>query len=396
MNLQQGNFLNITAAYVAEKKAEVNNPDWNEIYKLSQIHSLSGMVYAVINNNNLCADSEVMNKITGAFMRTVGISVNQEIVLNNLIDLFNLHKIKHIVFKGTVLRDYYPDKELRTMGDIDLIIDESDRQKVHKLLLETGALYEEAESHADVFNYMKNGVLFEIHTKIISSNLFEETDYINYLGDVFKHTEQKENYTYELNNEFHFIYLMAHMAKHFKIGGCGLRMYIDIAMFVKHFNRELDWKYIRAELKKLRLLEFTDSVFQFCNKWFGTDIALFGKELDSEALDIIAKYVIAGGTFGYYEKNVDAIRMGNNDNTLTSKIKTVGGFLFPSYEHLKMRYKWMGNLPKCMLPFAWVKYWHYRLFIVKGNNFKRIKQAVESGDDAFVHYRLMKTIGLDD
>lgn len=401
MTQQQNNFLNIIRAYVNGTNAQtieatdfIENPDWNEIYKLACIHSLSGMLYITVQDHNLCNDETLLNNMAQAFMLTVGNSVNQELALSSVLNLLSTNSIRHIIFKGTVLREYYPDKELRTMGDIDLVIDKADKEKVHKVMLDAGASYDEVASHSDVANYELNGVTFEIHTRVISSNLFDDVDYIGYFSDLFSKVEVREGYTYELKKEFHLIYLLVHMAKHFKFGGCGLRMYIDIVMFLRHFDGELDWNYVKEELRKLRLTDFADSVFQFCNRWFGMDIAVLENKISESEMDTITEYVLAGGTFGYHGKNVDAIRVGNKDSGWLSKIKTIGCFIFPSYEHLKKRYEWMEGTPKWMLPVAWVRYWYYRIFVVRQDNLKRIKQATESSEDALEHYKLMEKIGL--
>ncbi|MCC8088631.1 MAG: nucleotidyltransferase family protein [Rikenellaceae bacterium] len=408
MTQQQNNFLNIIRAYVDQDYTPIiESPDWNEIYRLAYIHSLSGMLYVTVQDRNLCSDEALLNNMARAFMLTVGNSVNKELAFSAVLDILTNNGIRHIVFKGTVVREYYPDKELRTMGDIDLAIDKADKDGVHKVMLDAGASYDEVDSHAEVSNYELNVVVFEIHTNVMESNLFDDVDYIGYFSDLFSRAEARkvsskevgseESYTYELKKEFHLIYLLVHMAKHFKFGGCGLRMYMDIVMFLCHFNGELDWDYVREELKKLKLIHFADSVFQFCNRWFGTDIAVLENEISDSEMEIITEYVLAGGTFGYHGKNVDAIRAENKDSGWFSKIKTVGCFIFPSYDHLKRRYEWMGETPKWLLPVAWVRYWYYRIFVVKQSKqdtLKRIKQATESSEDALEHYRLMEKIGL--
>lgn len=399
MNQQQKNFMNIITLYASVSNYNdcnpiLEDPDWNELYNLAYIHSLSGMFYTVVERLNLCSDEALMNNMAKSFMNTVSNSVNQEMALSTVLELLNDNGIRHIIFKGTVLREYYPDKELRTMGDIDLVIDKADKERTHRILLDAGASYDEIDSHADVANYQLHGVVFEIHTSVISGNLFDDVNCVGYFGNLFCHAELREACTYELKKEFHLIYLLAHMAKHFKFGGCGLRMYMDIVMFLRHFDGALDWNYIRIELQKLGFIDFADSVFQFCDIWFGTDIALSEKVISEDEMDVITEYVLAGGTFGCHNKNIDAIRAGNQKNNWLSKLRTVGCFLFPSYAHLKRRYVWMKDTPKWLLPISWVRYWYYRIFVIKQANLKRIKLAVGSNEDALKHYQLMEKVGL--
>lgn len=58
------------------------------------------------------------------------------------IGLFNKRSIQmqqehidHILFKGYVIKDYYPIPELRSYGGIDFVIRLEDREKSHQLML---------------------------------------------------------------------------------------------------------------------------------------------------------------------------------------------------------------------------------------------------------------------
>ncbi len=395
MDIQTQNFISILSAYINRNKCLNNeNADWEKIYELASLHSISPIIYIRLNQNKLNIDKTVYKNLECDFFATIKYSTLQEITALQMLHILNENKIKHIIFKGFVLRDYYPDKEARTMGDIDIVIEPQSREKVHKLLLNSGYEFDEAGSKKEVFNYKKNSVLFEIHTKIIQESITSKTDFEEYFADNFKFASYVNNYTYEFNKEHHFVYLITHMAKHLKFSGFGIRMLLDIPVFINHFKNELDWEHIKKELETLGLCEFTGCVLKICNEWFDTNIPNgFDVELNVVDIEAMENYIISGGVFGYHNRNIDVMRSKNNSiiSIITNMIKLI----FPSYEHIAMRYVWAGNLLKYLLPLIWIRVWFYRIFVLKENSFKRVIQGLKSSNDATEHNSLLKILKLD-
>lgn len=395
MDIQEKCFINILSSYLnGTKFIPSANIQWNKIYELSKFHNLALAIYMALNNSDILVEQKVWKKFKTDFLLGIKYSVIQETTVKNLIDIFNASKIHHIIFKGLLLREFYTDKESRSMGDIDIIIKPDGREKTHKLLLSNGFTFDEAASHKEVFNYSKNGVCFEIHTSVMDSNITDEYDLITYFADNFKYAVNVEKCIYEFKPEHHFVYLMAHMAKHFKFSGCGVRLLLDIPFFVKHYV-DLDWDYIKNQLGSIGLLDFTNIIFGICNKWFEMPVPNgFKAEIANEEVEEIEDYIISGGVFGYHNRNIDAIRVGTENNNFLSRLKNMLKLVFPSYEKLTERYVWANKMPKWALPVAWLKLWWYRVFVNKENSVSRVINGLKANNDAKEHNRLMKIVKL--
>lgn len=394
-DLQFRNFITLISAYINNRYVGINlvNPDWEKIYKIAETHNLTGLIYLSVEKGNFCDNKDLLNKFRMSFLMTVNRAVVQESAAQKLIDILNAEKIRHIIFKGNILKYYYPDKEIRTMGDIDIVIDKTNQKKVYENLTANGFNFDKINSHNNVGNYIYNNTCFEIHTSIIEINLFKDIDYIEYFNNCFNNAVKCDNYTYEFNKEFHFIYLISHMAKHFKTSGCGVKMFIDIALFTNKFKDMADWTYIEKELKKLKLYNFTVFVFSLCNIWFGSYNPYIQINKD---LNEIEYYIISGGAFGYENRNIDAIAINQVDGSAFGKFVNIIKLIFPSYEHLNKRYVWAKNIPRILLPLGWIKYWWFRLVILHENGLLRVKNAFLNSDDAIKHINIIKQIGLSD
>ena len=382
MDRQKQNFLNILNAYVNDTPINVEEPDYDEILRLAGINSLDAVVYSALKQREITPNGFDMQSLEDEMGVTVIYTVKQEYMAKEVLRLLNDNNIRHIVFKGYVIKDVYPSPELRTMGDIDIIIDSEDRKKVFDILAANKFEFDDYTSHSEVLNYFKNGVMFEVHTKI-----FEDEKLAEYYKDCFKFAKCVEGCTYNFKTDDHFVYVLLHMAKHFAEGGCGIRMLMDVVFYVKKYFAEMDWAYISAQLKQLDIYGFAKHTLAMANQYFGVEYP-FEEKVDADIS--VLEYMINGGVFGYEDRNVDSIRVVEKNEGKFNPLSLV----FPPYEELTRRYLWAKKIPKFLLPVGWIAMWFYRLFIVKENSFKRFFTLLQSKKDAVKHKEMMKKAGL--
>ena len=290
---------------------------------------------------------------------TVKRSAEQEYEIDILTKKLNDAKTPHVLFKGVVIRNYYPAKEMRTMGDIDILVKDEDRDKSHKLIQKLG--FAAGLTIGEVWDYTKSSVHLEIHTQIMYHNISNGVDYVSYFSDVWNNVvPSSKGYSYELTDEYHFLYLIVHMAKHFDGSGCGIRMIMDIAMYLIYFEGRLDFNYLNREIEKLHLTLFTKNIFILCRVWFDIksgEIPIMEEHLYKD----LSRYILDSGTFGFYQRNkyVGIIRNGYiGENGLLSRLvilKTCRKFCFPSYRDMSNTsyYPFLKNRP-FLVPIAWI------------------------------------------
>ena len=71
-------------------------------------------------------------------------------LIKNLLDT---NCVDHIFLKGSTTKNFYPDKTIRSLGDIDILIKPSDEKKVVRLLKANNFEYRERCSHHISFHY---------------------------------------------------------------------------------------------------------------------------------------------------------------------------------------------------------------------------------------------------
>lgn len=167
-------------------------------------------------------DPNVCRQLDGLLYGTVATNLNRCVDFETLSASFTEHGIAHMPVKGYYLRKLYPTPELRTFGDIDLLIHPEDRQKVHNLMLSLG--YTVKQDWEPTYSYIKDAEYYEIHTNLMDGNLDGRTDLQAYFDAAWAHAEPDDGLRFRPEDDFHFIYTVCHLAKHLYGGGAGLRM----------------------------------------------------------------------------------------------------------------------------------------------------------------------------
>ena len=167
---------------------------------------------------------------------------------------------------------------------------------------------------------------------------------------------------YSMSKEDFYIYHIAHMIKHYKTGGTGIRSFIDIYIYKKHYNRLLDWKYIYQELDKMKIRELAVTFEKVVDAWFQDGI------IDDE-VEQVTTYVVTSGTYGTLERG-HKVRMQNKLENSNNKLTYVIKRAFPNVKTMKKSYTILYKFP-IVLPLCWI-HRGIKVFIYKDKR-KKIK-----------------------
>ena len=150
--------------------------------------------------------------------------------------------------KGARMKFIYPSPQMREMSDIDVLIGQEDRKKAGEVLSRMGYALSQDIKHHEIY-VKKPFMVVEAHRAMYDRTV-DENQY-QYFSD-FSRAVLREGclYTYDFNREDFYVYLIAHMAKHFYTMGCGIRNLLDIYVYQEKYKGEMNLKYVKQELKK--------------------------------------------------------------------------------------------------------------------------------------------------
>lgn len=321
--------------------------DWGRLLQLAEIHSVTGILGYMIMSYPDDSNSQIAPIMRRECMQTIAIQAVRAESMKRLIEKLTKEGIDHLLIKGAILKDYYRVPELRTYCDIDFLIRVADRQKSDALMMQEG--FQRKTDWEPVYSYFKQAEHYEIHTDVMEVDVSDKADYKKYFQHIWEHARLVEGHTYELSPEYHFLYLLTHIAKHISSSGAGIRMYMDIAVFIQHFGVQLDWDWIQKELQDLRFVEFSNMVLTVVQENFGISSPFPLKPVDPQVYEDFMEYTMAGGVFGHFgrdpglvalkqqNRNMDEVSRGS---TMMRRIFAPAGELEKRYTYLKGR-RWL-------------------------------------------------------
>ncbi len=311
--------------------------DHEALFKFSKSHSIDNVIGLALEKLNMMPEH-----CREAYSKARKISLvreaTQEIETQELCGELERLGIKHMLLKGSVMKHLYPTPDLRSMCDVDILYDRSFADRLGPLMEEHGyELYEKTGTDGVNLSYIKKPFMnIEFHGVLMDRDV---PLYNSYFGENFEHTVADEGCRVKYPDEDFFVFMAAHLAKHYFNGGTGLRSLADIWLYLRK-KPELDMAKIKAKLRQIELDEFIDIII-------GVNGVLFdGKEPSAEQSEII-DYIFHSGTYGTVEHKAE------NNMANESKSRFLLRRLFPDRAFMGINYP---AVKKCalLLPLFWV------------------------------------------
>ena len=260
--------------------------------------------YAIEKNKTNIISSDELTKLKNETIALGVISFHQELAFKALTNKFSEANIRLIAFKGIVLKNLYPKKEMRAMGDIDLIVDKKDYPRARKLILDDLKYKLDHEDHSELCATNSQNITIELHQQLVT----ELSNNQKYFYDTYQDHIVKENNYYVFDVNYHFIYMMDHIYKHFIDGGLSLKYIFDFVIYIEKYPHVI--KDTLKDLEKLNLANITLGFIQICNDYLGANLSmqldLFKKRVNKEALETLLEIMMKYGEYGTVESRVNA------------------------------------------------------------------------------------------
>ena len=339
------------------------------IYNFSKFHDIANVVGDyLLQNEVFSANSnpqleEVLSKFRYQQMLSVLRYERTKHIYEKACTCLEKSKVPFIPLKGAIIRELYPRPDMRTSCDIDILVREKDFDRAVKALSPIAKPMGKQQNY-DVHLESEGGEQIELHYQLISE-VKQKNSFVNY---VWSTARKKDGYDYffEMTKECFMAYFIFHMAKHFKSGGCGIRILMDLwllcnktsyeekTLYTIFKNYKFAYKYNLTEFyKKSKLLSFV---------WFDGEKHTFLTQQMEE-------YILRGGVYGTLEQLI-AVQQMQRKNKLTF----IFSRLFVPYKELAIYYP---VIKKCCLlyPLFIVVRW-FKLFRKKSRNIAKEKLKI--------------------
>ena len=337
-----------------QERVSLESFNFNQLYRLAKFHSVENFLYYGLSTSG--EDQNLLNKI---HQNAVFKSAFQDAEQEQLAIMLESNNIKHLFLKGSLMKHLYPSLDMRSMADLDILVEKNSLKKLTPLMKNIGYKVESTGGNHDVY-YKQPFMNIEFHRDMIDESYTMSKYYHNIWDKV--QLEKDKNYAYELSIDDFYIYMIAHAAKHYQNGGTGIRSIIDVYIYLNHYKNQLNWDYINNEFKKLKILQFEINVKGLAMVWFNN-------QPSNESIDSIEAYIFDSGTYGTFSHSVlfKETKANKTINKKTLLLKRA----FPPFKTMVRIFPFLKYLP-FLLPFLWF----YRLIVAILIKRKVVKQQM--------------------
>ena len=312
-------------------------------------------------------------KYDKAFYNFVAKNVQVNYNHTEIADLLSKNNIKYVFIKGVASASYYKEPTLRMMGDVDVLIDRCNAEKVHSLLQTIGYTTDE-----DIFK--ENGHIgykrgnkgtasvCEVHFSLNGIPNSLSLSFEKYLGNILDTTKEiaVSNGKCLVPSDFHHgIILLLHTANHLTHEGVGLRHLCDWAVFVNRFSNDEFVSLFEIPLKEMGMWRFAQLLTLCCEEYLGIDKKEWAGVAEEGLTGNIIADIMNGGNFGFKDKDRYGQIKYISDRE-AHKVSDKGPFsqlLSSINAKAKTEYKFAKNC-KLLLPIAWALVIFNYLFLV--------------------------------
>lgn len=278
-----------------------------------------------------------------------------------ILHILEQEKITYFLLKGATLLDSFPKLELRSFGDVDILVPNPDEFKRLRECLEAQGFQSEssfAEHHLEMHD-TEGGwdFLVEIHHKVMARQA--NAKFNQNVQEIFQklapvpgsYPPARLDYQMLPATE-NALYLLLHMLQHFLGSGFGIRLLCDWTAYLETHGTEIAWDQFEIYLRQLGLTKFSYAVTQLCRQFLGLDASSFPCLLDPSLdagkdqgfPDIFMKEILDAGAFGKTNQNRMLIMSGGG---------RFSQYFIELHRQMKKRFQKLCKIPP-LWPILWI------------------------------------------
>ena len=241
-------MLKLAAIGAMEHAIDMSQEDveWQKVIESAKRQKAEYLVaYALKRNPQLLCPSEIRDPLVKE-ARTIMFSnaVHKRGVFQLLEDM-DAAGIPAVLLKGYAIADCYALPESRMCGDVDIWINRKDEDRACKFMKTQGFTVDPRwkNGHHAVCNHPMLGCV-ELHVilydEIVEDVWFGKMDGSEFVLEPCLRISTEDGNYQTLGYTDHFIFLALHMIKHFILSGLTVQMMLDVALYFKRYNSEIE------------------------------------------------------------------------------------------------------------------------------------------------------------
>ena len=326
--------------------SRLSEDDLKKLYTNARRHMLDAMVGKfLLKQGVVSAESEFGKEIKKNLDMVMYRMIVSDEETKELICYFERKGIWYVPLKGQILRQYYPQSYFRQMSDYDFLYDGSFQKEIEQHLEKRGFIHEES-SRIDQ-SFKKEAVHIELHRALCTGtdDYVEMLEYYKKKSAQFLLNDSSDGLKYrkKLSDNDFYIYLIIHAYKHHTfMQGLGIRHIVDVYVFLRKMNSNLDFEYITNELRSVKAEDFERTIRHMAIKLFNHDEMIPLNEDEKRILLRMFNDGIYGNRVNLHQYRIQKLLHEHGKINIADYIWSR---VFPPKWQIEQIYGWAGRSP---------------------------------------------------
>lgn len=363
MNLQAQNFFSLLRAFLHGEAAQLTDPDWDEIYLLARKNNLAPAICdaALALPEFSAASQHIRDKYLHTLIAQSGAQLLRTESFFAVYKEFLNRGIHPLVLKGIVCRSLYPKPELRLSCDEDIWIPAESLSESDRILRKAGYTPAVPCESADIetvqaLTYTGPSLTIELHIHPFGTS----KEILRKMNRLFENAfatavmmEIKGQSIYTLNYTDHYLFLFAHLYKHFLGAGVGIRQIADLLLFGQHFHDRIDFNRVHKAVSSLGGTSFYRAVLAVGAEYLG--FHRIHSRFPEKELALLMDDLLESGCFGNETRaqQLSSVYISVHNTAGKGRQRSLLSLVFPSVQGIAPRYRFLYRFP-WLLPAAWI------------------------------------------
>jgi len=298
--------LSAYSATPVYEEEELKSLDWEAVYQESVDQTVSLLCFDSVAVYKNYVPQAIYAKWKNTAIAQMQTALRLSQVQAELCALLKEYKYAYVILKGTSAAEYYPNPNLRILGDIDFYIEKDKCAEIEKLLEENGYV-NQRESHVYHVNFKKDNVTVEMHFDLPGmpdGTLGQRTR--AFCEPIFETCVVRENELFTAktpNDLYHGVIILLHALSHQTGYGVGLRHLCDWAAYVQKTQKEGYWQEALLPLfKEIGVYRYACALTKMCAVYLGIGCPDWAQEAPLKLCERLLIDMFTAGNFGKKDK----------------------------------------------------------------------------------------------
>lgn len=337
----------------AGRKIDLNEGNLNAVWCEAYAQAVTLMAFHNSKENILKSDKceYIRKKLTQTLADNAKVDFEHVRICN----IMKNAGIPCTILKGFASALYYPDPLMRSMGDVDFLVDTDDFEEASKVLTENG--YESNGKNHDVHDVFLGKVCrCEMHFQPSGIPHGKAGVKVRkYLSGLLENSEAKKTELGDItvpSTYHHGLIILLHMCHHLTGDGLGLRHLCDWAVFLNTVGEANFLETFEKTFKDIGLWEFAKIMTFISCEYLGLTGMNWAMDADKKLADYILIDIIIGGNFGqkHADRSHESLLISSKNEKETSMLRQ----FFISANSIVYKNWKAARKFKILLPFGWI------------------------------------------